>query len=270
MVVKERLDTLLVQRGLFPTRNQAQAAIMAGLVEVAGKVVDKPGSRIARDARIGLKEAGPSFVSRGGLKLQRALVEFGVEVKGKVFIDVGASTGGFTEHLLKQGARRVIAVDVGYGQLAWSLRQDPRVEVLERRNIRYLDSEQLVETPDAATVDVSFISLLKVIPNLLNLLKLEKEIIALVKPQFEIGKGKVEKGGLVRKKESHQEVLLSVWHKVEELGLRVRGITYSPVKGDKGNMEFFLYLTSKGRRVGAKRVEEKVRRIVDEAHEVLG
>jgi 23S rRNA (cytidine1920-2'-O)/16S rRNA (cytidine1409-2'-O)-methyltransferase len=270
MVVKERLDALLVQLGLFPLLHQAQTAIMAGLVEVAGKVVDKSGTRVDRNAKITVKEAGPRYVSRGAVKLQRALSEFGIKIKGKVFIDIGASTGGFTEYLLREGARRVIAVDVGYGQLAWSLRQDPRVQVLERQNIRYLKPEKLIESPDAATIDVSFISLLKVIPNLLSLLKPDEEIIALVKPQFEIGKGKVEKGGLVRKKEGHQEVLVNLWRRLEELGLRVKGITFSPLKGDKGNIEFFLYLTSKGRRVSPKRVEERVRQVVDEAHAVLG
>lgn len=269
MVVKEALEALLVERGLFLSRSKARAAIMAGLVEVAGKVVDKPGARINPNNKISVKKAGSAYVSRGGLKLQGAISEFQVKVKGKVFIDVGASTGGFTDYLLKEGAKRVIAVDVGYGQLAWSLRRDSRVQVLERRNIRYLEPEQLIEAPDAAVVDVSFISILKVMPNLLNLLKPKAEIIALVKPQFEIGKAKVEKGGLVSRKESHQEVLVNLWYGLTELGLRMKGITFSPLRGAQGNIEFFIYLTPGKSRVGPRALEGRVREVVEEAHEVL-
>jgi len=206
-----------------------------------------------------------SYVSRGGLKLEKALEQFRLNVQDKVALDVGVATGGFTDCLLKRGARLVIAVDVGYGQIAWKLRQDPRVHLLERTNIRYLSREKIPEAADIATIDLSFISVKKVLPNILQLLKPDSEMVVLVKPQFEVAKGKVGKRGVVREPELHQEILLELWQYFESEGLRVKGLTFSPIKGAKGNIEFFFHLSSgKGERIVSK--EEKIKHVVEEAH----
>ncbi|MFN3476698.1 MAG: TlyA family RNA methyltransferase [Candidatus Methylomirabilales bacterium] len=238
---RERLDRLLVERGFVSSREKAQAAILAGKVLVGGQVVFKPDALIDPEAPIALKAKEP-YVSRGGLKLKGALATFGIKVEGRICLDVGASTGGFTDCLLQEGAKRVYAVDVGYGQLHHRLRQDPRVVVLERTNIRYLLPETLPERPDLATIDVSFISLSLVLPPVVALLEEPVEIVALVKPQFEVGKGQVGKGGVVKDPEKHRAVLLQVGERAEALGLRVLGITPSPLLGPKGNREFFIHL----------------------------
>jgi len=238
--MKQRLDVILVERGLAESREKAQALILAGKVLVEGKVISKPGAFVHPKASIEVKEGLP-YVSRGGLKLEFALKTFGVDPAGKVAIDVGASTGGFTDCLLQHGASKVYAVDVGYGQLAWKLRQDPRVVVLERTNIRYLAS--LPELVDLATIDVSFISLRLVLPPVLNLLKPEAEIVALIKPQFEAGREKVGKKGVVRDPQVHREVLESLIDFAHGLGLSTSGLTVSPLLGPEGNVEFFAYWT---------------------------
>lgn len=265
MVLKERLDTLLVKRGFFLSRNKARAAILAGLVEVGGRIVDKPGSEIDANERIAIKER-PEYVSRGGVKLEKAVKEFSIDVAGKVFLDVGASTGGFTDFLLSKGAKKVIAVDVGYGQLAWNLRTDPRVQLLERSNIRHVKREQLSELPDVAVVDVSFISAVKVMPNLLTLVKPEGEVIILVKPQFEIGKGRVGRGGIVSNIPDHKEVLTDLWNAFTSMGLSMKGLTYSPIRGAAGNIEFFMYLTPNKEKKAKVEIDAEVSKVVDKAH----
>ncbi len=242
MAKKERLDKVLVAKGLVESRQRARALIMEGRVLVDDVPVVKPGTMVAPDASIRLKGCEIAYVSRGGLKLEGALREFNIDVTGRVAMDVGASTGGFTDCLLKHGAKRVYAVDVGYGQLHWSLRNDPRVVPIERTNIRYMKAESVPEKVDIVTIDVSFISLLKVVPGVLKFLKKGGEIVALVKPQFEVGKGRVDRGGIIRSEEKRLEALNNVINKLQELGLEVRGRCTSPIKGQKGNVEYFIYL----------------------------
>ncbi len=239
-IPKERLDLLLVQRGLAESRTQAQRLIMAGEVTVDGQVVTKPGTRVAVKAHVEVRQPLP-YVSRGGLKLAAALDEFGLNPAGRVAADVGASTGGFTDVLLQRGARRVYAIDVGYGQLAWKLRQDPRVVVMERTNARYLES--LPEPVDLVTIDASFISLRLLLPAVRKWLRPGGDVIALVKPQFEAGREQVGKGGVVRNPAVHRQVLrdLATW--ARERGWRVAGVTVSPLRGPAGNVEFFLWLS---------------------------
>jgi 23S rRNA (cytidine1920-2'-O)/16S rRNA (cytidine1409-2'-O)-methyltransferase len=239
---KERLDKLLVLRGMVSSRERAQALIMEGKVLVTGTRVDKAAALVSTECALLLKGRDLPYVSRGGLKLEKALKVFGVDAEGKTCMDVGASTGGFTDCLLKKGAKKVYAVDVGYGQLAWSLKQDPRVVSLERRNIRHLPPQDIGEPVDLAVVDTSFISLTKVLPNVVRLMRVHGEIIALIKPQFEVGKGKVGKGGVVKDGEEHIKVIREVSLFATRLGLKDLGMTESPLLGPKGNREFFIYL----------------------------
>ena len=236
MVAKEWLDVLLVERRLAESRAQAQRLIRAGLVRVAGRVSDKPGTQVATNVAVTL-QARPRFVSRGGEKLEAALARFGLDVTGAVAADVGASTGGFTDCLLQHGARRIYAIDVGYGQLAWRLRNDPRVVVMERTNARYLES--LPEPVGLITADVSFISLELILPTVINWLTPSSgEVIALIKPQFEAGRREVGKGGVVRDPQVHRRVLERVLGIAAELGLGLRGLMPSPLRGPAGNVEF--------------------------------
>jgi 23S rRNA (cytidine1920-2'-O)/16S rRNA (cytidine1409-2'-O)-methyltransferase len=239
---KERIDKILVDRGLTHSRERARALIMAGQVVVADHKAEKPGQMVSVDAEVRIKGEQMPFVSRGGLKLQKALDEFNIDVTGLVALDVGASTGGFTDCLLQRGARKVFAVDVGYGQLAWKLRQDERVVSLEKTNIRHLTAERLPEAPDIAVIDASFISLVKVLPATIPLLKDGGSIIALIKPQFEVGPGAVGKGGVVRDAEKQREAVAAVSSAAEGLGLMVKGVTESPLLGAKGNREFLINL----------------------------
>jgi len=236
---KVRLDRLLVERGLAPSREKAQALVLAGQVLVNDRRVDKPGTRVPEDAVLTLQGTLP-YVSRGGLKLEHALRAFGLRVEGKACLDVGASTGGFTDCLLQHGARRVYAVDVGRGQLDWRLRQDPRVAVMEGVNARY--PYDLPEPVDLATVDVSFISLTKVLPETARHLRPGGLILALVKPPFEAERGEVGKGGVIRDPRLHARILGRVLLWAIRQGFRVRGLTPSPLLGDAGNREFFLLL----------------------------
>jgi len=242
MSTKQRLDKLMAERGLAPSREKAQALIMAGQVVVGDHVVDKAGQQVPVDAAIRIRGEVLPYVSRGGLKLRRALEEFGIDVAGVVALDVGASTGGFTDCLLQAGAARVFAVDVGYGQLAWKLRQDPRVISLEKTNIRYLMPDQLTEVPEVAVIDASFISLAKVLPPTVRLVRPGGHIIALIKPQFEVGKGEVGKGGIVRDPAAHERVIESIRSVAAELGLTVGGLCDSPIQGADGNREFLILL----------------------------
>lgn len=215
---------------------------MEGNVLVDGLPAEKPGQLVSEDAAVRLKEPPLPYVSRGGLKLEGVSRQFGITFEGKVAMDVGASTGGFTDYMLKKGARKVYAIDVGYGQLHWSLRKDPRVVVIERTNVRYLKRDQVPEDVDVITVDVSFISLKKVIPVVKNFLKKSGEIIMLVKPQFEVGKNEVEKGGVIRSEEKRRRVLSEMLEFVETQGFEVIGSCESPIRGQKGNIEYFIYM----------------------------
>lgn len=245
--MKKRLDQLLVELGRFPTRTQAQAAIMAGLVLVGGRKIDKPGTSVDPAAAIEVKGAPHPYVGRGGLKLAKALTEFGIDVAGRTALDIGASTGGFTDCLLQGGAALVYAVDVGYGQLDWKLRNDPRVIVFEKTNVRYLTPERLYAekrsgAADLAVIDVSFISLSKVLPVVYNLLAVRAEAVALIKPQFEARREQVGRGGIVREEAVRQEVVEKVRRSAAEAGFAVEGLSESPITGADGNVEFLIYL----------------------------
>lgn len=242
---RERLDKLLLARGLVATREQGQKRILAGEVLVDDRPAVKAGSLVDRNVAIRLRGKPFPYVSRGGAKLQGALESFSIDVRDRVALDVGASTGGFTDCLLAHGARRVYAVDVGYGQLDWRLRNDPRVVVLEKRNIRYLEARELRDAPTLAAIDVSFISLRLVLPKVKELLTPDGEILALIKPQFEVGKGKVGKGGVVRSPEEHLRVIDEIREAAVSLGMESVGVTESPMLGPKGNREFFIYLRKK-------------------------
>lgn len=246
-VAKERLDKILLDRGLAQSRERAKALIMAGQVVVGDHLADKAGQMVALEAEIRLKGEVLPFVSRGGLKLQKALDEFAIDVSGLVVMDVGASTGGFTDCLLQRGAKKIFAVDVGYGQLAWKLRQDERVVNLEKTNIRYLEPDRLEDIPDMAVIDASFISLDKVLPATIRLISDTGVVVALIKPQFEVGRGEVGKGGVVRDEKKHAEVISAITVLASDLDLTIKGITESPILGPKGNKEFLIYLEKKGR-----------------------
>jgi 23S rRNA (cytidine1920-2'-O)/16S rRNA (cytidine1409-2'-O)-methyltransferase len=239
---KERLDKILVDRGLALSRERARALILAGQVVVNDHRIDKAGTKVDLIAEIRVKGGDIPYVSRGGLKLEKGLEAFNVNVQDRVAIDVGASTGGFTDCLLQRGAAKVYAVDVGYGQLAWKLREDDRVINLERTNIRALTADQLDTLPTLAVIDASFISLKLVLPPTINLLADNAEIVALIKPQFEVGKGKVGKGGVVRDPEQHRETVAAIEKTAADLGCRVGGVDESPILGPKGNREFLIHL----------------------------
>ena len=240
---RERLDKLLVERGLVGSREQGHGMILAGDILVNDQPVTKAGSLVEHQATIRVKSKPLPYVSRGGPKLEKALEEFKINVTGKTALDVGASSGGFTDCLLAHGAREVFAVDVGYGQLDWKLRNDPRVKVYEKTNIRYLEVSALPHHAELATIDASFISLKLVLPAVKKLLVPGGEIIALIKPQFEVGKGKVGKGGVVRSPAEHLRVIEEIKKSAARLGYESRGLVESPLLGPKGNKEFFLHLT---------------------------
>ncbi|PWL49007.1 MAG: TlyA family rRNA (cytidine-2'-O)-methyltransferase [Clostridiales bacterium] len=233
---KKRLDVLMVEKGLVQSRERAKALVMSAQVLVNGSVAQKAGEMYLEEDEIVLKEADCPYVSRGGFKLEKAIQEFGLQLRGRVCMDVGASTGGFTDCMLLAGAEKVYAVDVGYGQLAWKLRQDPRVIVMERVNARYLKSEDFEPAPSFASMDVSFISLKLIVPALRELEV--QEIAALIKPQFEAGKEKVGKKGIVREAATHEEVLKRVTEELRQIGYATAGLTYSPIRGQNGNIEF--------------------------------
>lgn len=240
---KERLDVLLVSLGLAESRAKAQATIMAGEVYVNGQKADKSGMEVDITSNIEVRGSACPYVSRGGLKLEKALKNFGVDPTGYVCSDSGASTGGFTDCLLQQGASKVFAIDVGYGQLAWKIRNDPRVVVMERTNIRYVTPEDLGEPLDLSVIDVSFISLGLVLPVVKTLLKPTGQVLCLIKPQFEAGKDKVGKKGVVRDPAVHEEVLQNFISLAKSLDFTIRNLTFSPVKGPEGNIEFLAHLS---------------------------
>lgn len=265
MRLKTRLDLLLMEQGLQESRQKAQATIMSGLVFVNGQRVDKPGTAVPNDAKIEVRGSALPYVSRGGLKLEKAMASFPIRLQNAVCGDIGASTGGFTDCMLQNGAVKVYAVDVGYGQLAWSLRSDPRVVCLERTNARYLSREQVPDELDFASVDVSFISLKLILPPLCALLRDGGQAVCLVKPQFEAGREKVGKKGVVRDPAVHLEVLEHFLSHAKDSGFTVLGLTYSPIQGPEGNIEYLGYL-QKG-----TQSEQGVdlRALVEESHRVL-
>ena len=262
---KERLDILLVSLGLCESRSKAQATIMAGEVFVNDQKADKAGTEVDITSKIEVRGSSCPYVSRGGLKLEKALRDFGVDPTGFVCSDSGASTGGFTDCLLQQGAKKVFAIDVGYGQLAWKIRSDPRVVTMERTNIRYVMPEDLGEPLDLSVVDVSFISLKLVLPVIQKLLKPTGQVLCLIKPQFEAGKEKVGKKGVVREPAVHEEVLRNFISLVQTLGFSLRNLTFSPVKGPEGNIEFLAHLSM----LAGAACQVDPAELVAEAHETL-
>lgn len=263
--MKKRLDVLLVERGLAETRQRAQGEIMAGCVFVAGQKTEKPGAAVPEDAEIILRGKALPYVSRGGLKLEKAMRSFPVALDGAVCADIGASTGGFTDCMLQNGAAKVYAVDVGYGQLVWKLRTDSRVVCLERTNARYLSRAQIPEVLDFASVDVSFISLRLILPPLRSLLRETGQCVCLVKPQFEAGREKVGKKGVVRDRAVHREVLEHFLDHAESAGFTVFGLTWSPIRGPEGNLEYLAFL-----RPGSfPRPPFDVSALVEESHRCL-
>ena len=267
-MAKERLDVLLVKRGLAETREKAKTTLMAGLVLVNGQKVDKAGTMVKEDAELRILGNALPYVSRGGLKLEKAMEVFGISLDGKVAADIGASTGGFTDCALQRGASKVFAIDVGYGQLAWKLRSDPRVVNMERTNIRYVRPEDVGELIDFASIDVAFISLTKVLEPVQALLGAGGEVVALVKPQFEAGRENVGKKGVVRDPEAHKTVIREVAAYSREIGFFPAGLTFSPIKGPEGNIEYLLHLLQTGD--GAEDVtDSQIAEVVAEAHEQL-
>ena len=240
--MKERLDVLLVKKGLAASREKAKAIIMSGIVYVDNQKEDKAGSTFEEEAAIEVRGSTLRYVSRGGLKLEKAINEFKVNAEGKICMDVGSSTGGFTDCMLQNGATKVYAVDVGHGQLDWKLRNDPRVVCMEKTNIRYVTRDDIADDIELSSIDVSFISLSKVLPALKSLLSENAEVVALIKPQFEAGREKVGKKGVVRDKNVHIEVIEAVLSYVKDNSLSICGLTYSPVKGPEGNIEYLCYM----------------------------
>ncbi len=267
--MKERLDVLLVSQGLATSREKAKAVIMAGNVLVNGQREDKAGTMIDVKAQITVKGSQLKYVSRGGLKLEKAMNHFDLTLAGKVCMDVGASTGGFTDCMLQNGAVKVYSVDVGHGQLDWKLRNDERVTCMEKTNIRYVVPEDIAEPPAFVSIDVSFISLTKVLLPVRNLMTADGEIVCLIKPQFEAGREKVGKKGVVRDPKVHEEVIHKVIDYAAEIGLESRNLEFSPIKGPEGNIEYLLHLKKKERPEEVAPFEISVEEVVKKAHETL-
>lgn len=264
---KKRADVLLFEKGLAESREKARRIIMEGVVFIDNQRIDKPGEKLDIDSPITIKEDPIIYVSRGGFKLEKAIQMFNLNLKDNIAIDIGASTGGFTDCMLKNGAKKVYAIDVGYGQLDWSLRNDPRVIVKERTNIRYVTKDDIDEVADFISIDVSFISLKLVLPVAKDLLSKEGYIVALIKPQFEAGRDKVGKKGLVKDKDIHMEVINNVVEFCDTIGLKVIDLEFSPITGTTGNIEFLAHISKKENK---KVISiEEVRNIVNEAHESL-
>ncbi|MGV8145046.1 MAG: TlyA family RNA methyltransferase [Alkaliphilus sp.] len=261
MTQKIRIDQFLVQEGYFDSRERAKRAIMAGLVFVDRQIVDKAGTLINTESEIDVKPSQSTYVSRGGTKLAKAIEIFAINLEKKVCLDIGSSTGGFTDCMLQNNAQKVFSIDVGYGQLAWKLRKNTRVVSMERTNIRYVTTSQIGELADFASIDVSFISLKLVLPVVQILLHENAEIVALIKPQFEVGKGKVGKKGVVKDFKIHEEVILKIIEFAEENCMGILNLTYSPLKGPKGNIEYLLHIKNKSENTelfNKKRIVETV------------
>ncbi|SHE75871.1 TlyA family RNA methyltransferase [Schwartzia succinivorans] len=265
-MAKERLDVLLVERNLAESRERAKITIMEGLVLVNGQKVDKAGTMIKPDAEIRILGNTLPYVSRGGLKLEKALKTFPIILEGKVMADIGASTGGFTDCSLQNGASKVYAIDVGYGQLAWKLRQDARVINMERTNVRYVTKEDVGELIDFASIDVAFISLTKVLGPVKELLKPAGELVALIKPQFEAGRENVGKKGVVKDPKIHEKVIEEVISFAKEIGFVICGLTYSPVKGPEGNIEYLMWASNNSE---SEEGDIQIKDVVSEAHKTL-
>ncbi|KJS22460.1 MAG: hypothetical protein VR72_05260 [Clostridiaceae bacterium BRH_c20a] len=263
---KVRLDLAMVKQGIVESREKAKALIMAGKVKVGGKTIDKAGTNIDENTIIEFTGCPQPYVSRGGLKLEKALSYFAIDLTGKVVADIGASTGGFTDCALQKGAQKVYAIDVGYGQLDWKLRNDSRVVNMERTNARYVKATDLEEQVDFVSIDVAFISLEKILPAVKEILKEEGEIIALIKPQFEAGKDKIGKKGVVKDKKTHIEVVTNILTISYALDYYVQGLTYSPVKGPEGNIEYLIWL---GKRLSPRITDLEVITMVEDAHREL-
>lgn len=262
--MKKRIDVLLVDMGYFESREKARRHIMAGNVFVDNQKVDKAGTAVKIDSEIRVKGKLIPYVSRGGLKLEKAIKNFDLTLEGKVCMDIGSSTGGFTDCMLQNGARKVYSVDVGYGQLAWKLREDDRVVCMERQNIRYLDENLLDEKPDFVSIDVSFISLRLVLPKAWEILNREGRIVALVKPQFEAGRDKVGKKGVVREKSTHIEVIDTVSQMAIREGFRILDLDFSPIKGPEGNIEYLIYLEKLDKKLESEAILEEVRKFIED------
>ena len=267
--MKERLDVLLVKRNLAESREKAKAIIMSGNVFVEGQREDKAGTTFSDEVQIEIKGHTMPYVSRGGLKLEKAIANFDVDLEGKVCTDVGSSTGGFTDCMLQNGARKVFAIDVGRGQLAWKLRQDDRVVCMEKTNIRYVTPEDLGEEIDFSSIDVSFISLTKVLEPIRNYLKPDGEIVALIKPQFEAGREKVGKKGVVREKSTHHEVIKLVTSYAASIGFQILGIEFSPINGPEGNIEYLVHLKKSEAGSNLPDMEGALYQVVEAAFEAL-
>lgn len=265
---KERLDILLVEKGICESREKAKTNIMAGLIFVDGQRVDKAGEKVKVDADIVFKGEKLKYVSRGGLKLEKAMNTFGIDLTDKVCMDIGASTGGFTDCMLQNNASKVFAVDVGYGQFAWKLRTDERVVCMEKTNIRYVTPEDIGIALDFASIDVSFISLRTIMPAVKALLGDKGEVVALIKPQFEAGRDKVGKKGVVRDKEVHLEVINTIVNFLMENELNVLGLSYSPIKGPEGNREYLVYFTKDKEKEGNFELSQ-IEDVVNESHSQL-
>jgi 23S rRNA (cytidine1920-2'-O)/16S rRNA (cytidine1409-2'-O)-methyltransferase len=265
-MAKERLDVLLVERNLAESRERAKITIMEGLVLVNGQKVDKAGTMVKPDAEIRILGNTLPYVSRGGLKLEKALKTFPITLEGKVMADIGASTGGFTDCSLQNGASKVYAIDVGYGQLAWKLRQDARVINMERTNVRYVTKEDVGELIDFASIDVAFISLTKVLGPVKELLKPAGELVALIKPQFEAGRENVGKKGVVKDPKIHEKVIEEVISFAKEIGFVICGLTYSPVKGPEGNIEYLMWASNNSE---SEEGDIQIKDVVSEAHKTL-
>lgn len=266
--MKERLDILLVRAGLAPSREKAKAIIMSGCVYVSGQKEDKAGSLFDEKAVIEVKGNTLKYVSRGGLKLEKAMAEFDISLEGGICMDVGASTGGFTDCMLQNGAVKVYSVDVGHGQLAWNLRNDPRVVCMEKTNIRFVEPEDIGEPINFASIDVSFISLTKVLGPVKALLAQDGQVVCLIKPQFEAGRDKVGKHGVVRDKDVHMEVILMVVNYAVSIGFEVLALEFSPIKGPEGNIEYLLHLKKHDDGTWDK-IPFNVGEIVEKAHKLL-
>ena len=268
-VEKERLDVLLVQQGLANSRELAKAYIMAGNVYVDGQKEDKAGTKVAVTAKLEVKGNQMKYVSRGGYKLEKAMDVFGIRLNGKICLDIGASTGGFTDCMLQNGASKVYAIDVGYGQFAWKLRNDERVVCLEKTNVRYVTHEQVPDEGDIASIDVSFISLTKVLPAVLGVLGEKGQMVCLIKPQFEAGREKVGKKGVVRDSSVHREVIEMIVEYVRTQSLGILGLDFSPIKGPEGNIEYLIYLDKRQSGMHEDEVQARVDTVVAQSHKIL-
>ena len=268
-VEKERLDVLLVQQGLANSRELAKAYIMAGNVYVDGQKEDKAGTKVAVTAKLEVKGNQMKYVSRGGYKLEKAMDVFGIRLNGKICLDIGASTGGFTDCMMQNGASKVYAIDVGYGQFAWKLRNDERVVCLEKTNVRYVTHEQVPDEGDFASIDVSFISLTKVLPAVLGVLGEKGQLVCLIKPQFEAGREKVGKKGVVRDSSVHREVIEMIVEYVRTQSLGILGLDFSPIKGPEGNIEYLIYLDKSQSGMHEDEVQARVDTVVAQSHKIL-